>query len=139
MKHIKLFESFDKNIIYEFSFRENIYQIEFKKIDDTWELLYYIWDGESWSVSKTNQGNIYQILDIIFGKYLNKFIREWGPKEIIIEGLPKEREKEYVSQRTKAYLRYLKRNIPIGWEIYPKGDPKNNIIKLKYIENETTG
>ncbi len=137
MKHLKLFESFNL-IKYEFSINDDKYLVEFRKMINMWELLYYIWDGRSWSVSKLgSKGNIYKIIDLVFGKYLNKFINDYNPKEILIEGLSKDKEKEYVSQRTRVYLRYLKRNTPTGWEIYPKGNPINNIIKLKYIGNET--
>lgn len=138
MKHLKLFESFNL-IKYEFSINDDKYLVEFRKMINMWELLYYIWDGKSWSVSKLGpKGNIYKIIDLVFGKYLNRFINDYNPKEILIEGLSKDKEKEYVSQRTRVYLRYLKRNTPIGWEIYPKGNPINNIIKLKYIGNETS-
>jgi len=137
MKIIKLFESFDREVKYDFSIDGDKYQIEFKKLVDTWELLYYIWDGKSWSVTNVpSKGNIHKVIDMVFGKYLNKFIKDQSPKEILIEGLPKDSEKEYVSQRTKAYLRYLRKNTPTGWDLSPKGDPRNNIIKLRYIGNE---
>lgn len=137
MKYIKLFESFN-TIKYEFTIDNDKYQVEFRKITDMWELLYYIWDNDNWSVSKLpSKGNIHKIINMVFGTYLKKFIDENNPKEILIEGLPKEREKEYVSQRTKLYLRYLRNNKPNGWELSPKGNPVNNIIKLRYIGNET--
>jgi hypothetical protein len=136
VRYLKLFESFT-TIKYEFSIDNEKYQVEFRKLVDMWELLYYVWDNDKWSVTKlTSKGNTHKVVDLVFGKYLNKFIDENNPKEILIEGLPKEKEKEYVSQRTKLYLRYLRKNIPTGWDLSPKEEPKNNIIKLRYIGNE---
>ena len=138
MKYIKSFESINIIVEYKFDIGGENYQVEFQKLKNKWKLSYYIWDKDKWSVSKmTSNGNGLRVINEVFGKYLNKFIDNHNPKEILIEGLSKEKEKEYVSQRTKIYLRYLRKNTPNGWELLPKGDPINNTIKLKYIGNET--
>lgn len=122
-----------KMVDYEFQIDGERYRVEFINRVEYWELLYFIWDGDikNWSVTKMVNKNPYKTIEKVFGEILNRFIQEWNPIKIIIEGLPREIEKEYVSLRTKLYLRYLRTNPPIGMYIFsPKGDPANNRIVL---------
>lgn len=118
---------------YEFQIDGEKYKVEFINRVEYWELLYFIWDEDikNWSVTKMVNKSPYKTIEKVFGEILNRFIKEWNPIKIIIEGLPREREKEYVSLRTKLYLRYLRAHPPIGMYIFsPKADPVNNKIVL---------
>ncbi len=133
MEFIRLFESFDDN--YEFRIGDDLFRVEFVYRKDYWELMYYIWDGNNWSVSKTSTSSPYKIVDRVFGYCLNDFIVKKKPKKILIKGLPKDRQREYVSPRTKLYVRYLRLNVPRGMRMtYPSKDIVNNKIILEYID-----
>ncbi len=122
-----------KMVDYEFQIDGEKYKVEFINRVEYWELLYFIWDEDikNWSVTKMVNKSPYKTIEKVFGEILNRFIKEWNPIKIIIEGLPREREKEYVSLRTKLYLRYLRTHPPIGMYIFsPKVDPVNNKIVL---------
>ncbi len=131
---MKYLEKYSRNIIdYQFEYEGDKYKVEFTDKIKYWELSYYKWDIDKWSVTKTGKGNPYKIVDIVMGDILGKFIHQFSPKKILIEGLPREREREYVSPRTKLYLRYLRKNPPSGMDIHPKGEPINNKILLYSI------
>lgn len=126
--------------MYKYEFEDmvgNRYLVEFKNIpldrrktlSNVYELLYYVFDKEYYSVSKIVNVNPYRVLETVFGNILNDFISRcpWATK-IYFVGLSKDREKEFVSSRTKIYKRYLDMNPPVGFTVQQSG---NNIQLTK--------
>ena len=116
----------------------NKYLVEFKNIpvrkigelSHVYELLYFVEDEGSYSVSKIVNVNPYRVLQTVFGDILNDFAKRcsWA-KEIYFVGLAKDREREYVTSRTKIYKRYLDMNPPQGFSIRQGG----NAIQLRRL------
>lgn len=102
---------------------ENRYLVQFKNdkvgpnnkktLGTSYEFTYYVWDSdlEAWSVSKIVNTNVWNVLRTVFGVVMNDFIekRPWL-KVIRLEGLAKDKEREFVTQRTKLYVRHLTNN-----------------------------
>lgn len=109
----------------------NDYLVEFKNIQSqkkgilstTYELVYFVRDESGYSVSKIVNVNIYSVLQTIFRDILRDFLQKnsWV-KTIFFVGLSKEREREYISTRTKVYMRYLERNPIPGFRINQSGN-----------------
>lgn len=113
----------------EYTFKDivgNEYKVSFIKKEESYELLYFVYDDDSYNVSKIVNVNPYKTIKTVFGDILKDFIKNINPVSIIIKGLSKEQEKEYISQRTKVYLRFLNNNKIDGYSIVSYG----NIIKL---------
>lgn len=116
----------------------NKYLVEFKnipvrKIGDlshVYELLYYVEDEGDYTVYKIVNVNPYRVLQTVFGDILNDFAKRcsWA-KEIYFVGLAKDREKEYVTSRTRIYKRYLDMNPPLGFSVRQGG----NAIQLRRL------
>lgn len=136
----------DFNVKYRFDDLDgNKYLVQFKNdsigakfkpmLGTSYELSYFVWDDEinDWSVSKivnSVKGNVYSTLETIFGKILNYFLekRSWV-KSIWFEGLSKDQEVSYQSQRTRVYLRYLRNNPVSGFDVQNFGNNKITLIK----------
>ncbi len=121
-----------KMIEYKFTdISDNKYKVAFTKnsYDMTYELTYYVHDKDYYSVSKVVNTNPYKILQTVFGDILNDFIKKKNPKKIVINGLSKDKERSYVSQRTKMYVRYLERNNINGYKLSHHGN-RINLTKL---------
>lgn len=130
MKYIsgfKLFESVQPydfkfntdDISYEFTDGVNNFEVEFSKIpeDNTYDLKWYLNKGGIYTYDVIN-GNIYRILETIFGKILSDFINKTEDcKSILIQGMAKRSEKNNITQRTNIYYRYLKNNPIDGWKL----------------------
>ena len=111
----------------------NKYLVEFKNIpirrsgelSHVYELLYYVFNEGNYSVSKVVNVNPYRILQTVFGDILKDFAKRcpWAT-EIYFVGLGKDREREFITSRTKIYRRYLDMNPPVGFIISQSG---NNI------------
>lgn len=116
----------------------NKYLVEFKNIpvnkigelSHVYELLYYVEDEGSYSVYKIVNVNPYRIIKTVFGDILNDFSKRchWA-KEIYFVGLAKDRERNYVTSRTKIYKRYLDMNPPEGFSVRQGG----NSIQLRRL------
>lgn len=119
----------------------NSYLVEIKNLPGiknnlsaSWELVYFVVDEDQYtrffSVSKVVNVNPYRTLQTVFGDILRDFIKRksWA-KTIMIHGLAKNREREYISQRTKMYVRFLERNPIPGYKLSNYG----NIINLTKI------
>jgi len=130
----------DTDTITQYNFYDlvdNKYLVQFKSLpglkgglSTSWELTYFVKsDDGSYSVSKLVNVNPYRTLKTVFGDILNDFIKikSWV-KIISLEGLSKEREREYISQRTKMYVRYLERNPISGYRL---SHYNNNISLIK--------
>jgi hypothetical protein len=115
----------------------NQYLVEIKSLsgrrDDIsteWELSYFVYNGDNYSVSKLTGVNPYKICKTVLTDILSDFINNYSwIKSINIHGLSKDKERSFISQRTKMYLRHLERNPIIGYKITNNG----NIIKLVKI------
>ena len=122
--------------IVKYSFSDiagNNYLVEFKNIvtsknlSTTYELVYFVEDSTGYSVSKIVNVNIYSVLQTIFKDILNDFLRRFSwVKTLFFIGLAKEQERQYVSSRTRVYMRYLTRNPVFGFRISQSG----NTIRL---------
>ncbi len=123
---------------------DNKYLVQFKNdkigtklkpiLGNSYELTYYVWDDDinDWSVTKIVNSDVYKTIYTIFGDILSDFLskRSWVSL-IRIEGLAKDKEREFVTQRTKLYLRYLRRNPVNGYNIEYFGGNKINLVKNK--------
>ena len=125
--------------LFKYSFNDivgNKYLVEFKnipiqkvdKLSNVYELLYYVEDEGSYTVYKLVNVNPYKTLKTVFGDILNDFANRcpWV-KEIFFVGLAKEKEKDYITSRTKVYKRYLDMNPPKGFRVRQGG----NAIQLR--------
>ncbi len=111
---------------------DKIGPVKSPRLSKTYELCYYVWDDDinDWSVSKIVNANIWMILQTVLGDILNDFISRKSWVSIIrIEGLSKETQKTFISQRTKIYLRYLRSNPIKGYDIEYFGSNKINLVK----------
>lgn len=109
----------------------NKYLVEFKNIpvnkksslSNVYELLYYVYSDGYYTVSKIVNVNPYRVLQTVFGDILNDFIKKcpWATNIYFI-GLGKDREKEFVTSRTKIYSRYLDMNPPVGFIVKQSGN-----------------
>lgn len=131
----------DDPFLFKYKFEDvvgNKYLVEFKNItvrkvgelSHVYELLYFVEDEGSYSVSKIVNVNPYRVLETVFGKILEDFSKRcsWA-KEIFFVGLSKDREKNYISSRTRVYKRYLDMNPPEGFTVRQGG----NAIQLRRI------
>ena len=120
------------DFVVKFEFEDlngNKYLIQFKNdsigpidkpmIGTSYELTYFVWDEDSsaWSISKIVSSNIFRLMNTIFAEAVPMFLQErtWV-KKLRFEGLVKDNEKEFITQRTKVYLRYLKNNPIAGYK-----------------------
>jgi hypothetical protein len=102
---------------------KNIPVIKEKELSNVYELLYFVKDNDSYSVSKIVNVNPYRVLQTVFGDILNDFTKRcYWVKEIYFVGLAKEKEKEYVTSRTRIYKRYLDMNPPNGFNVRQSGN-----------------
>lgn len=142
---IKSITGDDFLVKYEFTDLDgNDYLVQFKNdtlgpksrpiLGNSYELTYYVWDDEvnNWNVNKIVNGNVWRILHTVLGTVLIDFVtkRPWVTT-IRIEGLAKEQEKDFVTQRTKMYLRHLRNNTIPGFRVENFGNNKINLIKNK--------
>lgn len=132
----------DDDIIVKYSFfdfRDNEYLVEFKNdynviktrkgerkiLTKQYELVYFVKDGDDYSVSKIVNAGAYRTIETILGHILPDFLkRKSWIDSIRMVGLSKTIEKDFITQRTKFYVRYLKNNPITGFELNQTG---NNI------------
>ena len=132
----------DKKVKYTFDDDNgNSYLVEIKSLpgikgdlSTTWELVYFVADEDQYmrffSVSKVVNVNPYKTVQTVFGDILRDFIkRKSWVKTIMIHGLSKDREREYISQRTKMYVRFLERNPIPGYKLTQYGN-RINLVKI---------
>jgi hypothetical protein len=122
----------DNNFLVNYEFVDllgNKYLVEFKNdydkvcnrkiLSKQYELVYFVKDGEEYNVSKIVNVNPYRTLKTILEGILIDFLeRKPWVKSIRMEGLRKESEdSEYITKRTKLYMRYLERNPVSGFTL----------------------
>ena len=131
----------DPVIKYKFTdIMQNEYLVEIKNLDDPerkgktlgkrYEIVYFVLNNGEYSVSKLVNVNPYRTIKTVLGDILIDFLknRPWV-SQVRLTGLSKDVEKEYISQRTKFYLRYLEKNPIKGFRVRSAG---NLIILDKY-------
>lgn len=143
MRYLKLFEEINgRSEPYKWSKKDNNnYLFEDDNLNDYWvefiktgsgkyEMKFYSQEptfGE-WSLYVLTGSNIYRVLETIFGEIVTSFLNETKPKELFIQGLGRDKEREFVTSRTKVYNRYLERNPINGYKTTLIG---NNIYLRK--------
>lgn len=124
----------DEVKLFKYQFEDvvgNKYQVEIKnkpvdrtgKLSHVYELTYYVYHDGYYTVSKIVNVNPYRVLQTVFGEILSDFIKRcpWATNIYFI-GLGKDREREFITSRTKIYKRYLDMNPPIGFTINQIGN-----------------
>jgi hypothetical protein len=134
------FNSDSGNVI-DYTFKDsegNDYLVQFKNIpglkpgilSTEFELVYFVHDKDHYTVSKLTGVNPFKVVKTVLGDILNDFIeRNLWVKKIVINGLSKDRERSFVSQRTRLYDRYLERNPIPGFRKQVLGNRINLIRK----------
>ena len=132
MKHLKYYKLFEKVKSYkwfnstqnEYTFSDDIgnnYIVEFTKkgnIDEV-EVKYFVNSSGNRDMNIIVNNNPYRTLETVLGEILIHYINtNKDINTIHIHGLGKDTEKEYITQRTKLYTRYLKNNPIPGFELY---------------------
>ena len=122
---VKMVRDNDFYVDYEFyDILGNHFFVQFKNITSNGKLTkeytfsYFVWDQdiENWSVTKEVGSNPFRIVRTVLGDVLNDFIkRKLWCSRIHFEGLSSEQERDYISRRSKMYLRFLEQNPLIGW------------------------
>ena len=134
----------DDNYYVEYTFNDNKgnrFLVQFKNIiigkntlSKEYTMSYFVWDSEinNWSVSKLINSSPYKIVSMVLGKILNDFVvrKSFLCNKVQFEGLAKENERDYMTQRTKIYLRYLGNNPVPNFKMTNYG---NNTITLTRI------
>lgn len=124
----------DDNFHVDYEFEDHLgnkFLVQFKNITHNGRLSkeytfsYFVWDvdNDNWSVSKEIDSNPYRIVRTVLGDILNDFInrKRWCGR-IYFEGLSKESQREYISQRSKFYLRFLEQNPVNGFNMANYGN-----------------
>jgi len=154
MKYVnnyKLFnESYDfeilsnKDLKIEYKFKDDLdnkFLVQFKNVpigknilSKEYTMSYFVWDNDmkNWSVSKLIESNPWKIVSTVLGVIMNDFLKRKSfiCNKLTFEGLAKENEKSYITQRTKMYLRYLTNNPIPDFKMTNYG---NNTITLTKI------
>ncbi len=134
----------DDNYYIDYQFEDNIgnkFLVQFKNVtlgknilSKEYTMSYFVWDKDinNWSVTKLAKSSPYKIVSTVLGNILNDFLsrKSYLCNKVQFEGLAKENEKEFQSQRTKMYLRYLENNPIPNFKMTNYG---NNIITLTRI------
>lgn len=95
----------------------NEFKVEFKKLDDDFiEVIYLVKDNRgNWTYNEV-ETNIFRVTRTIIGEILPEYLNENNWIDVVlIKGLSKETEKDFISKRTKWYLRFLENNPIKGW------------------------
>jgi hypothetical protein len=135
------FLSRDNNYYVDYTFKDDLgnkFLVQFKNItigkgylSKEYTMSYFVWDDniQDWSVSKLVESSPWKIVSTVLGDIVNDFLKRKSflCKKLQFEGLAKENEKNYMTQRTKMYLRYLSNNPISNFKMSNYG---NNIITL---------
>jgi len=156
MKHIHNYNLFlESNSYINYLSRDNNYYVDYTFDDDLgnkflvqfknitigkgdlsreYTMSYFVWDEviQDWSVSKLVESSPWKIVSTVLGDIVNDFLKRKSflCNKLQFEGLAKENEKNYMTQRTKMYLRYLTNNPIPDFKMSNYG---NNIITLTRI------
>jgi hypothetical protein len=105
----------DKKLVaYEFNDHSgNEYRVENIIKGKVAESFWYVKDKNgNWSVSEiTNAGNVFKLTHTIYGEILPNLFDITDINKVIITGVGKTLERDYITQRTKLYYRFLKNNL----------------------------
>jgi hypothetical protein len=134
----------DNNYYVDYTFKDDLgnkFLVQFKNItigkgdlSKEYTMSYFVWDDniQDWSVSKLVESSPWKIVSTVLGDIVNDFLKRKSflCNKVQFEGLAKENEKNYMTQRTKMYLRYLTNNPISNFKMSNYG---NNIITLTRI------
>lgn len=134
----------DDNFYVDYTFEDDLgnrFLVQFKNINigkgnlsKEYTMSYFVWDNETedWSVSKLAESSPWKIVSTVLGDIINDFLKRKSfiCNKLQFEGLAKENEKNYMTQRTKMYLRYLTNNPIPNFKMTNYG---NNTITLTKI------
>jgi hypothetical protein len=134
----------DNNYYVDYTFKDDLgnkFLVQFKNItigkrdlSKEYTMSYFVWDDniQDWSVSKLVESSPWKIVSTVLGDIVNDFLKRKSflCNKLQFEGLAKENEKNYMTQRTKMYLRYLSNNPISNFKMSNYG---NNIITLTRI------
>lgn len=134
----------DNNYYVDYTFEDDLgnkFLVQFKNItigkedlSKEYTMSYFVWDDniQDWSVSKLVESSPWKIVSTVLGDIVNDFLKRKSflCNKLQFEGLAKENEKNYMTQRTKMYLRYLTNNPISNFKMSNYG---NNIITLTRI------
>ena len=134
----------DNNYYVDYIFEDDLgnkFLVQFKNItigkgdlSKEYTMSYFVWDDniQDWSVSKLIESSPWKIVSTVLGDIVNDFLKRKSflCNKVQFEGLAKENEKNYMTQRTKMYLRYLTNNPISNFKMSNYG---NNIITLTRI------
>jgi len=134
----------DNNYYVDYTFEDDLgnkFLVQFKNItigkedlSKEYTMSYFVWDDniQDWSVSKLVESSPWKIVSTVLGDIVNDFLKRKSflCNKLQFEGLAKENEKNYMTQRTKMYLRYLTNNPVSNFKMRNYG---NNIITLTRI------
>jgi hypothetical protein len=134
----------DNDFFVDYTFEDgsqNRFLVQFKNItlgknilSKEYTMSYFVWDStiNNWSVTKLAKSSPYKITSTVLGTILNDFLirKSFICNKVQFEGLAKENEREFQTQRTKMYLRYLENNPISNFKMTNYG---NNIITLTRI------
>jgi hypothetical protein len=118
--------------VYNFTDGTYKFRVEFDRNFDEGEseLQWFVWNGTTWTFEEVPT-NIYSMTKTVLGNILPEFLKnnDWCTS-MLIKGAAKGKEKSEITQRTMAYLRYLRGNPIPGWSL----DTYINEIYLDKIE-----
>ena len=134
----------DNNYYVDYIFEDDLgnkFLVQFKNItigkgdlSKEYTMSYFVWDDniQDWSVTKLVESSPWKIVSTVLGDIVNDFLKRKSflCNKVQFEGLAKENEKNYMTQRTKMYLRYLTNNPISNFKMSNYG---NNIITLTRI------
>ena len=101
----------------------NEFLVEFKKINNKEvEAIYLTKDNDEWNYKEV-ETNIFKLTRTILSNILPDYLKNnnWI-NTVLMKGLSKKVEKDYISKRTKWYLRWLKNNPIEGWKVESFGN-----------------
>jgi len=103
-----------------------------KTLSKKYTMSYFVWDKsiQNWSVTKMVGTNPLKVVATVLGHVMDDFLKRkfYLCNEVQFEGLAKENERHFITQRTKMYLRYLEQNPKPGFTYTNWG---NNIITIR--------
>ena len=149
MRHLKNYKLFQESNSYKTSInlvRDDNYNVDYtfeddlgnrflvqfknilagdKRLSKEYNISYFVWDEDiqNWSVYKTVKSNPYRIIRTVLSDILSDFTnRKLWCNRISFEGLSKETQREFTSQRTKLYSRFLEINPLPGFKMTNYGN-----------------
>lgn len=103
---------------YVFNDGPNVFRLEIKRLDDTdVELFRYVYDNGDWTYKVVKVSSLDKLYNTIYTHILPDYVskNEWV-ELVVINGLGKDLEKDFITQRTKMNMRYIPSRVMNGWK-----------------------